>query len=139
MTLKQKLLSYYEEDSKDFLNDIEELDNWNGYLGDEKVMPMEELDELYQGAEPLELLRRAFFGYDEPYEKYEQHYPFNPNRDYFYFNGYGNLVSTNERDYSDYLDEDFVQEIIDNEPHLSLSNGAREIIDNDYYEIEDDE
>ena len=139
MTLADKLLAYYEENSKDFLDDIEELNNWSGYLGDDKVIPMEELDEFYQGAEPLELLRRAFFGYDEPYEKCKQHYPFNPNRNYFYFNSYGNLVSTDEVDYSDYLDEDFVQEIIDSEADLSLSKGAREIIDNDNYETEDDE
>ena len=130
MTLQQELLNYYKGNVEAFNNDIEALNSWSGYLGDEKVMPMEELDEFYRGAEPLELLRRAFFGYDEPYEKCEQHYPFNPNRDFFYFNGYGNLVSTNEIDYSNYLDDDFVQEIIDNEPHLSLSKGAQEIIDN---------
>ena len=137
MTLQQELLNYYKRNGEDFNNDIEELDSWSGCLGDDKVIPMDELDELYRGAEPLELLRRAFFGYDEPYKKYEQHYPFNPNRYYFYYNGYGNLVSTDERDYSDYLDDDFIQEIIDNEAALSLSNGAREIIDN--YETEDDE
>ena len=137
MTLQQELLSYYKENAEAFNNDIEALNSWSGYLGDEKVFPMEELDEFYQGTEPLELLRRAFFGYDEPYEKCEQHYPFNPNRYYFRFNGYGNLVSTDECDYSDYLDDDFVQEIIDNEDDLPLSSGAREIIDN--YETEDDE
>ena len=137
MTLIDELLNYYKKNNEDFVSDIEELDSWSGCLGDDKVFPMEELDELYQGAEPLELLRRAFFGYDEPYEKYEQHYPFNPNRDYFHYNGYGNLVSTDERDYSDFLDDDFIQDIIDNEAALSLSDGAREIIDN--YETEDDE
>lgn len=137
MTLADKLLAYYKENTEDFVNDIEELDSWNGYLSEDKVIPMEELDEFYQGTEPLELLRRAFFGYDEPYAKSESRSSFNPNRDYFYFNGYGNLVSTDEPDYSDYLDEDFVQEIIDNEPNLPLSSGAQEIIDE--YETEDDE
>ena len=137
MTLLNKLLAYYKENSEDFSDDIEELDSWSGCLGDDKIFPMEELDEFYRGAEPLELLRRAFFGYDEPCEKCERHYPFNPNRNYFYFNGYGNLVSIDERDYSDYLDDDFIQDIIDNEAALSLSNGAREIIDN--YETEDDD
>nr|DAQ18368.1 MAG TPA: hypothetical protein [Caudoviricetes sp.] len=137
MTLQQELLNYYKGNTEDFNNDIEELDNWSGYLGDGKVFPMEEIDDFYPKADPLEILRRAFFGYDEPYEKCKQHYPFNPNRYYFYLNGYGNLVSTDERDYSDYLDDDFIQEIIDNEADLSLSSGAREIIDN--YETEDDE
>lgn len=137
MTLADKLLAYYKENTEDFNSDIEELDRWNGYLGDDKVIPMDELDDFYPEVEPSEILRRAFFGYDEPYAKTDVKSSFNPNRDYFYFNGYGNLVSTDERDYSDYLDEDFVQEIIDNEPNLSLSSGAQEIIDN--YETEDDE
>lgn len=135
MTLQQELLNYYKGNTEAFNIDIEELDSWNGYLGDDKVIPMEELDDL--GVEPLEILRRAFFGYDEPYAKFENRSSFNPNREYFYFNGYGNLVSTDERDYSDYLDEDFVQVIIDNEPDLSLSDGAQEIIDK--YEDQDEE
>ncbi len=137
MTLADKLLAYYKENTEDFVNDIEELDSWNGYLGDYRVIPMEDLDDFYQGTKPSEILRRAFFGYDDVYSTSKQKASFNPNRDYFYFNGYGNLVSTDERDYSDFLDENFVQDIIDNEPNLSLSKGAQEIIDN--YETEDDE
>lgn len=100
-----------------------------GYLGDERVVPMEELDEYYQGTEPLEVLRRSFFGYDDVYSASKQKAPFNPNRDYFYLNGYGNLVSTDERDYSDFLDEEFVEEIISNASNLELSNGAQKILD----------
>lgn len=136
MTLVNELLAYYMKNNEDFTSDIEELDSWNGYLGDDKVLPMEELDDCYQGVEPSEILRRAFFGYDEPYAKTDVKSSFNPNRDYFYLNGYGNLVSTDERNYSDYFDEDFVQEIIDNEPDLSLSSGAQEIIDE--YEDQDE-
>lgn len=135
MTLQQELLAYYKENTEDFNSDIEELDSWNGCLFDDRVTPMEELDDFYQGVEPSEILRRAFFGYDEPYAKSEARSSFNPNRDYFYLNGYGNLVSTDERDYSDYLEEDFVQEIIDNEANLSLSSGAQDIIDK-WIEIE---
>ena len=137
MTLQQELLSYYKENTEAFNNDIEALNSWSGYLGDDKVFPMEELDKFYQGVEPLAILRRAFFGYDEQCGKRKPNSSFNPNRDYFYLNGYGNFVSTDERDYSDYLDEDFVQEILDNKLYWSLSRGAKEIIDN--YETEDDE
>lgn len=135
-TLAETLLNYYKEHEDDFNYDIEELDSWNGYLGDERAEPMEYLDEVYQGTEPTEILRCAFFGYDDAYAKSEQRAPFNPNRDYFYFNGYGNLVSTDYKDYSSFLDEYFVNEIIDNECHLDLSDGAQEIIDN--YEEEDE-
>lgn len=133
-TLAETLLNYYQQNEEDFNHDIEELDSWNGALGDNRIEEMDFLDELYQGKEATEILRRAFFGRDDDGWHYEDgekvHESFNPNRDYFYFNGCGNLVSTDERDYSDFLDENFVQDIIDNECHLDLSDGAQEIIDN---------
>lgn len=142
-TLAEKLLNYYQGHDDDFNHDIEELDSYDGYLGDRTCYMMDELDEFYQGTEVTEILMRAFFGHDDDnwhIENGEKVYgEFNPNRDYFYFNGYGNLVSTNYCDYSDFLDEYFVQEIIDNESNLDLSEGAQEIIDSYDEEGEDDE
>ena len=136
MTLVDELLAYYKRNSEDFNDDIEELDNWTGCLYDDKIYPMDDLNEFFSNEKPDEIIRRAFYGYDETYTKDEQCQPFNPNRDYFYFNGYGNLVSIGEKDYSDYLDNDFIQEIIDNRYNLSLSSGAEDIIDD--YEDEDE-
>lgn len=140
LALAETLLNYYKEHEEDFNYDLEELDSWNGYLGDERAEPMEYLDEIYQGTWPTEILMRAYFGHDDDTwheENGEKVYgEFNPNRDYFYFNAYGNLVSTDYKDYSSFLDEYFVQEIIDNECHLDLSDGAQEIIDS--YEDEDE-
>lgn len=142
-TLSETLLNYYKKNEENFNHDIEELDCWNGILGDGRVEQMDELDEFYQGTEVTEILKRAFFGHDDDnwhIENGEKVYgEFNPNRDYFYFNGYGNLVSTDYKDYSDYLDLDYVQDIIDNECHLDLSDGAQEIIDSYDKEGEDDE
>lgn len=133
-TLEEALLNYYQEHEDDFNHDIEELDSWNGTLGDRRAEQMDYLDEIYQGKDATEILRSAYFGHDDDSwheENGERVYgEFNPNRDYFYFNGYGNLVSTDELDYSDFLDEDFVHGIINNECHLDLSDGAQEIIDN---------
>ena len=133
-TLAETLLNYYQKNEDDFNHDIEELDSWNGILGGERLTPMDELDELYQGKEVTEILRRAYFGHDDDtwhHENGERVYgEFNPNRDYFYFNGYGNLVSTDYKDYSDYLDLDYVQDIVDNYGHLDMSVWAQEIIDN---------
>ena len=136
MKLVEKLLAYYKENTEDFANDIEELDDWTGCLYDDKIYPMDDLNELFQGTEPDEIIRRAFYGYDEPINKDEERLPFNPNREFFYFNGYGNLVSIDEKDYSDYLDTDFIQEIINNSYNLSLSDGSQTLID--YYEDEDE-
>lgn len=134
MTLQQ-LLEYYKQNTEDFNNDIEALDDWTGYLGGERAIPMEQLDDYYQDISPLDLLRRAFFGYDADNSNSKQKAPFNPNRDYFYVDGYINLVSTDNPDYSDYLDEETVQEIIDNSQNLVLSDGAQDIVD----EYEDQE
>ena len=137
MTLVEKLMNYYKENTEDFNNDIEQLDNWNGCLYDDKALPMENLNEIFSNDEPEEILHRAFYGYDEPINKNEQRQPFNPNREYFYFNGYGNLVSIDKKDYSSYIEESFIQDIIDNSHNLSLSSGAEEIIDE--YELENEQ
>ena len=132
MALLDKLLSYYERNGEDFADDIEELDSWNECLCDDKIFSMDELDEVLQDVEPSEILRSALFGHDESQGKIKS--TFNLDRDYFRFNGLGDLVSTDKRDYSDYLNDYFIQEIIDNKSHLVLSKGAQEIIDN--YETE---
>lgn len=49
---------------------------------DNEVFSMDDFDEIASGWKPLELAQRIFYG------------SFNPNDDYFYFNGYGNLEST---------------------------------------------
>lgn len=110
------ILDYF-KDNEDVFNDcIEELDGYNGYLGDERYYYMEELDEFYCNTAPSELLQRAFFGYDEDdwtLDRYgnREYGAFNPNRDYFRFNGYGNLVSSDHKDYSAYMDHYAVEEM----------------------------
>lgn len=91
---------------------------------------METLNEFYNGVEPTEILTRAYYGRDD--ESWhtnghgeKEHGAFNPNRDYFYYNGYGNLVSANYKDYSAYLDENTVQEMSDYRNHIDS-------IDDDY-------
>lgn len=97
------------KDNEDIFNEaIEELDDYNGYLGDDRYYAMDKLDDLYSRTEPSKILRLAFYGYDEEIyitdesgnREYEQ---FNPNRDYFRYNGYGNLVSADYKDYAGYL------------------------------------
>lgn len=137
MTLQQELLDFYKQNDEAFVNDIEELDSWNGYLGDYHIFDMEELNDIYQDEEPIEILYRSFFGYDDDDSTPDHKAPFNPNREYFYFNGYANLVSTDYRDYSDFLDDEFVRNIIENESNLDLSDEAQEIIEK--YEDQEEE
>ncbi len=139
-----EIKDYFEDNEEEFNEIIEVMDSINGILGDDRIYQMEELDELYAGTEPSEVLRRAFFGYD-----YDDSYisngredndyaPFNPNREYFYFNGYGNLVSTDNIDYSDKLDDCFVDDLIANRHEFPyIPSEVEELID-EYEALEEE-
>lgn len=126
------IIAYF-ENNEDLFNDcIEELDSYNGYLGDDRYFSMDELDELHNGIEPSELLRRAFYGYDE--ETYttdrdgnKTYGAFNPNRDYFRYNGYGNLVSADYKDYSGMLDKYAVESMSENRCYIDSIDDNEEL------------
>lgn len=106
----EKIIEFF-EGNEDLFNDcIEELDGWNGYLGDNRYYEMDLLNEFYHGSDALEILERAYYGRDDETWHTDAHGDkiygdFNPNRNYFYYNGYGNLCSANYKDYSAQLDE----------------------------------
>ena len=130
----ENIKDYLTENPTDFEQIAEELDNIDGFLGDDRYYAMEELDDVYEGEAPTEVLRRAFFGYDEDTYTTDAHGErnygeFNPNRDYFHFNGYGNLVSTDYKDYSSYLDEDFIRAMIEHRDALNLDFELENLLD----------
>ena len=130
--IKEEIKAYFEENEEEYNEVIEDLDSWNGYLGDDRYYNMEELDELYNNTELTEILTRAFYGYDEMYTDNDGHHPepFNPNRDYFRYNGYGNLVSTDCKDYTDRLDNYFIDAVIEHAGQLyHIPEEVQELID----------
>ena len=117
------IIEYFKENEDVFNDCIEELDGWNGYLNDDRYYSMDELAELYNGVDPIELLNRAYFGYDmetwhTDSDGNKVYGSFNPNREYFTYNGYGNLVSADYKDYSAYLDNYFVEALEDNRQYI---------------------
>lgn len=119
----EKIKAYFEENEEIFNACIEELDSYNGYLGDDRYYPMDELDELMSGKSVTDLLNMAFFGYDEEtwtMNNYgeKEHGAFNPNREYFTFNGYGNLVSADYKDYSAFLDDYAIEAMSENRRYI---------------------
>lgn len=106
-----EIKQYFKENPDTFNDCITELDSYNGWLGNSRCyeMYMLDFDEFFSGCAPLEVLQRAFFGHDD-----DSRGGFNPNSDYFYFNGYGNLVSTNYPDYSSFLDDYVIESMIKN-------------------------
>ena len=132
MTTIEKIIAYFEENTDIFNDCIEELDSYNGYLGDNRYYPMDELDDFYSTTKPLEILRRAFYGYDEDAYHYDscgnrEHEEFNPTREYFAFNGYGNLVSSNYKDYSGHIDRYAVEEMAENRHYIDTIDDNEEL------------
>lgn len=123
----------YFKNNEDVFNDcMEELDSYNGYLSDDRYYSMDELDELHNGTEPSELLRRAFYGYDE--ETYatdrdgnKTYGAFNPNREYFRYNGYGNLVSADYKDYSGILEPFAIEAMRENRDYIDTIDDNEEL------------
>ena len=136
----------YFEDNEDVFNDcIEELDNYNGFLGDDRYYPMEELDELYNGEDALEILQRAFYGYDEDTYNMDSsgnktYGPFCPNRDFFKFNGYGNLVSTDYKNYGYKIDHWAVESMAENRMEIQTIDNYEELTElfDEYEEAEEE-
>ena len=121
--------NYFKDHEDEFNEAIQELDSYNGYLGDDRYYLMEDIDEIYHGTDAIEILSRAFYGYDETCGDGSSE-PFNPNRDYFRFNGYGNLVSCDYIDYSSFLDDYFVESYIDNAYNLyNVPDDVQEVVD----------
>lgn len=117
------IMGFFVDNESAFIECIEDIDNYNGYLGDDRYYEMEMLDELFSGDAPTEILRRVYYGHDADTwhtdSRGEKEYgEFNPNREYFHFNGYGNLVSSSYKDYSCFNDIYLVQALSNNREHI---------------------
>ena len=108
------------------------MDDLNYY--DEQVYTMYDLDEMFLKS-PYDAIRCAFYG-----ERFNfTNDNFNPNDDYFTFNGYGNLVSIDRYYLQEYFDEykDIILEYVNNnEIYL---DGVDEYDDDDDDDDDDDE
>lgn len=141
-----EIIKLFTEDEEVFNNCIEDLDSYNGYLGDDRYYNMDELKEFYYNADVMDLINRVYYGYseDETYtDEHGQikHCQFNPNQDYFRYNGYGNLVSAWYKDYMVFLNEYFIDDLLQYRQEVySIEDDARlvELLD-ELKEIEQDE
>ena len=98
--------------------------NENGYLGDTRCRSMVELNDLFAGKEPVDILRCGFDGYDADTWSLDsggnkKYGAFNPHSNYFYFDRcYGSLVSCDSPDYFNQLDESAVESLCENRRHI---------------------
>ena len=77
---------------------VNDINSWDFSLEHLQVYQMEDFNEIMEGYEPLEIANRIYFG------------DFNPNHEYFRFNGYANLESLDEYDLEDEI-KDYSSEI----------------------------
>ena len=68
---------------------VNDVNSWDLSLEHLQVFSMDEFNEIMEGYDPLEIANRIYFG------------DFNPNHEYFRFNGYANLESLDEYDLRD--------------------------------------
>ena len=140
MTREEAIRTYVENLSKGEL--VELLQYMNGYDGcfdDCVYYDMDEFDEFMSNCSPMQIAQMIYFGGD-----------FNPNDEYFRFNGYGNLESAHWDDVEDEA-EDLVDDIIDHlvtyysgdTPWAELDHlvGADDdtLFDDDFEEVEEEE
>ncbi len=122
-TIINEIINIFKNNTDLFNDCIEQLDNWNGYLNDDRFYSMDEIDEILCDKKPSEIMYMTFFGHDLDGYTTDingcKHYcEFNPNSDYFRFNGYGNLVSTNYIDYSDHIDSYAIEALCENRTEI---------------------
>ena len=127
-----QIIEFFENNEEIFNSCMEELDSYNGYLGDDRYYCMEELDEFYSDTKPIDLLYRTFYGHDDDTwttdaSGNKTYGEFNPNRTYFYYNGYGNLVSSDYKDYTGHLDHYAVEEMSENRHYINSIEDDEEL------------
>ena len=83
MRLSNKLMEVVILDNniKELLEMVQEVNSYNGSLEYLEFYDMDSFNELMHGLDPIDIAMKISFG------------EFNPNDDYFTFNGYANLVS----------------------------------------------
>lgn len=118
------IIEYFENDTDAFTEIIEDCDDYDGFLEDDRWYSTDELEDVLDGRPIVEILNMAKFGEDLDDWHYDSHGEkvfdsFNPCRDWFRFDGAGNLESSNWKDYSDKIDRWAVEEIEENRGHLT--------------------
>lgn len=133
--IRTELKDLFEEDEALFNETIEELDSYNGYLGDDRYYFMEDLTN-YIDTSDLQnsLIYRIFYGRDDDCyiansQGKKEYSQFNPNREYYYYDAYGNLVSSDYKDYSDCLNDYFIDSLLENCSYLNLDTDIEALLD----------
>jgi hypothetical protein len=122
MTLEERkqyiynaMLDMIQADSDLMVEICDELDSWNGFLGDDRCYCMSDIDDLLYGKKPSEIIDMITKDFDSSCE-------------WFYFSIYGLESCDDKADF--YLDchshEEILDEYLDNYSHCDLTNADLE-------------
>ena len=89
---------------------VQEINAYNGSMENLDIFEMDMFDEIMNGFEPMEIALKTYYG------------DFNPNDEYFRFNGYANLESLSEYDLENEL-LDYENEIIEEYNNIKEEGG----------------
>lgn len=94
----EKAIAYFDDNDSEFIATIEDLDSWNGYLDGKRYESMDTFNDYFYGTRDIlgDIIGRLSSN-------------FNPIDEYWYFDYWGEINSTDEIDYSDDLDESFIE------------------------------
>ena len=134
--IENRMVDYWKAHNDSFSRVCEDLDSYDGFLDDDRLYPMDELDDLLYDKKPSEVLQMVDTD------------NFNYNDDYFYYDIYG-IRSTNEKEYYNDVDySDVFEELVDNygklfnyrygNAYCILFNDVDNINSQDENEIQDD-
>lgn len=125
----ENLEDFLEENFSDYLSEAREYLSEN--YPDDWLWNMEDISENLEGKDAMDILLMGFNGYDWNPHRSDNKEPFNPNRDYYYLNGYGNLVSVDAHDEEAYYKRcitmsDFASWMMDNNSGYALEDAFNE-------------
>lgn len=115
--IRQELKDLFEEDNALFNETIEELDSYNGYLGNDRYYFMENLTDYIDKSDLWNsLIYRMFYGRDDDCyitnsQGEKEYSQFNPNREYYYYDDY------------------FIDDLLENRSYLSLDTDVEALLD----------
>ena len=139
MTREEAIRNYVEHligDDLAYL--LQHINAYDGNFDEANYYDMDEFDDFMSNYTPMEIAQMIYFG------------EFNPNDEYFHFNGYGNLESANWGDVVD-VAENLVDDIIDHlvnsysgdtpwaELDYLVDSDDDAIFNEDYEEVEEDQ
>ena len=115
-TVCDKAIEYFEENEDEYIVTIEDLDSYTDYLDGHRYYEMSQLNERFDGCGATEII--------DAVERY-----FDLDDDYFYEDSYGILYSTNEIDYSNWLDKYFIEALYDDGNRVDLPHYIEKLFD----------